>query len=187
MPDWSRHDDQELIKSAQNGNAEAFGEVYSRYAQPLFRFLYAHVDNVQDAEDLMADVFLRAWRALPDYRHQKNIPFYVFLFRIARNRLVDHYRRQSVRFQTISLFEDEQDADIEDVAQVVSTNLEHAEVRNSLKQLREEYRTILSLRFFSGLSPEETAQVMGKSIGAIRVLQHRALTALHKLLKGAEK
>ena len=92
MSNLGEVDDIQLLKTAQDGNAEAFGELYERYAQRVFRFLYAHLNNQQDAEDLTGEVFLRVWRALGNYK-ERGVPFLAFLFRIARNALIDHYRR----------------------------------------------------------------------------------------------
>ena len=182
MSNWQEVDDIQLIKIAQEGNAEAFGELYERYASRVFRFLYAHMDNRLDAEDLVGDVFLRVWRSLPNYQEQ-GVPFLAFLFRIARNALIDHYRRASKSKQNVSI----EDITLRDsgpgTGDKVVANLEHEEIKQTLGQLREDYRTVLVLRFLSELSPEETANVMDRSAGAVRVLQHRALAALRKLME----
>jgi RNA polymerase sigma-70 factor (ECF subfamily) len=70
-----------------------------------------------------------------------------------------------------------------DPGEAAMTNLEHQEIRKTLEQLRDDYRTVLILRFLSGLSPEETGEVMGRTPGAVRILQHRALSALRNLLE----
>ena len=177
-------EDHQLLKSAGNGNAEAFGILYERYADRVFRFLFAHVDNRLDAEDITEDVFLRVWRSLPNYREQ-GVPFLAFLFRIARNALIDHYRRSGSVKSQVSI----EDLSIRDnnpgPGESMISSLEREELRASLEQLRDDYRTVLVLRFLSELSPDETAQVMGKSAGAVRVLQHRALNALRLMLDGS--
>jgi RNA polymerase sigma-70 factor (ECF subfamily) len=184
---WQDTTDAELLYRAQDGNAEAFGELYERHAQSVFRFLYSHLSNRLDAEDLTGEVFLRAWRSLPKFREQ-GVPFISYLLRVARNALIDFYRR------TRNVQED----DIEETvipdrqvgpAEMVTAKLENQKLRKTLEQLHDEYRTVLTLRFISELSVEETSAVMGKSDGAVRVLQHRALAALRKLLedgKGTE-
>jgi RNA polymerase sigma-70 factor (ECF subfamily) len=178
---WQEVSDAELLYRAQDGNAEAFGELYERHAQSVFRFLYSHLSNRLDAEDLTGEVFLRAWRSLPKFREQ-GVPFVAYLLRVARNAVIDFYRR------TRNVQED----DIEEMVipdhsanptDAVTTQLESQELRQTMQQLHEEYRLVLTLRFISELSVEETAAVMGKSDGAIRVLQHRALAALRKLLE----
>jgi DNA-directed RNA polymerase specialized sigma24 family protein len=74
MPTWQDSEDSELIQIAQEGESDAFGELYQRYAQIVFRFIYANLNNRLDAEDLTEEVFLRAWRSLGKYR-QKGVPF----------------------------------------------------------------------------------------------------------------
>jgi len=184
MSNWQDVDDIQLLKIAQEGDTEAFGELYERYAARVFRFLYSHMDNRLDAEDLTEDVFLRAWKSLPNYREQ-GVPFLAFLFRVARNALIDHYRRAAGTKQDVSL----EDLPLHDRApgpvEVVMANLEHSKLRQTLDQLREDYRTVLVLRFLGELSPEETAQAMGRSSGAVRVLQHRALAALRTIMDSA--
>ena len=184
MPTWHDLEDTHLILEAQKGEAEAFGELYERYADPIFRFLYARLNNRLDAEDLTAEVFMRVWRTLTSYREQ-GTPFLAYLFRIARNALIDHYR-STVRTGGSTSIEDSPVRDLQpDAGEVAMTNLEHQEVREVLEQLRDDYRMVLVLRFLSELTPEETAQVMGRTPGAVRVLQHRALTALRNLLEGS--
>lgn len=184
MPDRPAVEDVQLLKKAQNGDAQAFGELYERHALAVFRFLYAHLDNRLDAEDLTEEVFLRTWRTLPRYRDQ-GVPFKAFLFRVAHNALVDHYRSHSRSKGELSI-EDSVIHDLRDEpGSLFLQNQEHQELRHTLAQLREDYQTVLIARFLADLSPEETSQVMGRSVGAVRVLQHRALTALRKLLEGA--
>lgn len=170
-----------LVKQAQAGDTDAFGALYERYAQTIFRFLFAQLSNRVDAEDLTSDVFLRAWRSLPRYR-ERNFPFSAYLFRIARNVLIDHYRLSS-REEILST------SDVGDLiddgasaSKIIATKLEHQDLYNNLGKLRENYRTVLVLRFLNELSPQETAQVMKRSEGAVRVLQHRALSALRKII-----
>lgn len=183
MPNWQNLEDIQLISIAQNGEAEAFGELYERYAESIFRFLYVRLSNRLDAEDLTAEVFMRVYRSLSGYREQ-GTPFLAYLFRIARNALIDHYRSSSRSGEKVSI-DDSIIQDLHpDAGEAAMTSLEHQEVREVLDQLRDDYRTVLVLRFLSELTPDETAQVMGRSPGAIRVLQHRALTALRNLIEG---
>jgi RNA polymerase sigma-70 factor (ECF subfamily) len=174
--------DAELLKQSQAGDAEAFGRLYERYAATVFRFLYAHLGNRLDAEDLAEEVFLRVWRTLPRYEEQ-GVPFLAFLYRIARNALIDHYRR-SERTEVILLSNTKPASDAEhNPDQIIATDLEHQEIRSVLGKLQDTYREVLTLRFIAGLSPMETAATMHRSEGSVRVLQHRALVALRRLLE----
>lgn len=187
MPDWQEVGDyqlveSELIQKAQGGDADSFGLLYESHAEAVFRFIYSHVDDRLDAEDLTEEVFLRVWRSLPNFRDQ-GVPFIAYLFRIARNSLIDYYRRSNNNHRTVSTVEENVVADAHlDPGELVIAKMEHQEIRQMLDTLRDDYRTVIILRFLSDLSPDETAQVMGKTAGAVRVLQHRALAALRKLL-----
>jgi RNA polymerase sigma-70 factor (ECF subfamily) len=184
MPDWQEIDDDQLIIKCQKGENEAFGELYQRYLPPVYRFIYARLSDRQDAEDLAEEVFIRVWRSIASYEDQ-GVPFISYLFRVARNAIIDHYRitgrkgyQESIEGKVLQ----DLDANPSDIAM---TNLENQEIRQILDQLRDDYRMVLVLRFLSELSPEEIAQVMGRSAGAVRVLQHRALISLRDLLEGA--
>jgi RNA polymerase sigma-70 factor, ECF subfamily len=172
--------DHELIKKAQRGDSHAFGDLYENYAPAIFRYLYAHLDSQMDAEDLTGEVFLKAWQSLPKYT-ERGVPFLAFLFRIARNALVDLYR-QNNRLEP----KDPDDMDgytaegVSETIELVGSQMEHQQILRLLHKLRPDYQSVLTLRFISALSPEETAQVMNRSVGAIRVLQHRALAALRE-------
>lgn len=172
-------DDEQLIIKSKNGDAEAFGELYERYAEVIFRYVYSHIESSLDSEDLTEDIFIRAWKALPKY-DERGLPFSAFLFRAARNSLIDYYRQhkpmQSI--EDLDLHSSEPGPE-ESVTELLS----NIELRNMLSELREDYRSVIIFRFLSGLSPEETAQAMQRSVGAIRVLQHRALSALKDLLE----
>ena len=172
--------DVQLVEKSQGGDAQAFGRIYERHAPAVFRFLYARMDSRFDAEDLTEEVFLRAWRSLPGYQ-EKGVPFIAYLFRVARNALIDHYRR-SKRINQLSLEERVIKDGRPGPGDVALAQIENEEVRQALNRLRDDYRLVLMLRFLGNLSPDETAEVMGKSSGAVRVLQHRALAALRKEL-----
>jgi RNA polymerase sigma-70 factor (ECF subfamily) len=173
------HDDEQLINQVKNGDAEAFGLLYEQYAEMIFRYVYSHLDNRLDAEDLTEEIFLRAWRALPKY-DERGLPFSAFLFRIARNSLIDYYRQHKA-VQSI----DDLELQSHEIGpeEAVTANIENHDLRKTIAALREDYRNVLVFRFLSGLSPDETAQLMQRSVGAVRVLQHRALSALKDLLE----
>lgn len=176
-------DDSTLLQQAQAGSPDAFGALYERHALAVFRYLAAHLTSSLDAEDLTGDVFLRAWQAIPKYR-ERGVPFLAFLLRIARNALIDHYRRSARPGQQAL-----SDAEIElpDVgpgpAELTAARHEQRQLASMLAGLPGDYRTVLVLRFINELSPDETAVVMRRSPGAVRVLQHRALAALRKQMQ----
>ena len=174
-------EEHQLLKAAQQGKVDAFGLLYERHAAAIFRYLYVHLGSRPDAEDLTSEVFIRAWQSLPRYQ-QRGVPFRAYLVRVAHNALVDAYRRR--RDETrLSREDDGVPASEQDgPAETLSGKTEQAELAGLLAELKEEYRTVLVLRFLSQLSPAETAAVMRRSPGAVRVLQHRALESMRQKL-----
>ncbi len=181
MPQWQELNDDQLIDRTQQGELGAFGVLYERHVQSVYRFLYVRMNDRLDAEDLTEEVFLRVWRSIDNYQ-TRGVPFLAFLFRVARNALIDHYRASSNRNQEVDLEESPLPDSGVDPSERVFTNLEHQRIKEVMDRLSDDYRDVLALRFFSGLSSGETAKVMDRSTGAVRVLQHRALNALRELL-----
>ena len=171
-----------LTKRACRGDKNAFGDLYERYLDQIYRYIYYRVSNPQDAEDLTEQVFLKAWEKLPQYRG--SVPFRAWIYRIAHNIVIDHYR---TRKDTVELPDDlplaDDRADVE--AQLFSQE-RAAGLAAIIARLSPLHQHVLTLRFINGLSMKETAQVLGRNVGAVRVLQHRALKAAHTLLVAEE-
>jgi RNA polymerase sigma-70 factor (ECF subfamily) len=181
---WDKFDDVELLNKAKNGNPEAFGELYQRHARAIYRFFYARLDSQLDAEDLTEEVFMRFWHSLARYQ-EKGVPLAAFLFSIANNTLIDHYRRSKARTRPVDGIDGSLVDEHQNPFEQVIGRMEQQELRRTLFNLKEDYRDVLIYRFFSMLSPAETAEVMNRSVGATRILQHRALAALKKNLNGS--
>lgn len=168
-----------LIQRAQQGKADAVAELYHLHAGEIFRYCLFRVGDQATAEDLTEEVFLNMVEALPRYVNQ-GAPFAAWLYRIAHHRVVDYHRRM-VHRQTEALPENLMDgaSDPEDQA------IHQAEIRrlkNALARLDDEQQTVLQLRFVEGYSLEETARLLGKTVGAIKARQHRALRQLAQTL-----
>jgi len=169
-----------LIGRAQAGDAEAFGEIYDAYVQPVYRFVLAQVRQPADAEDLTQQVFLKLIGSLGRYE-DRGLPFGAWLFRIARNMVIDFGRttRASNRPLDDSLDPSRPATDerlVEDMAS------ERADIRAALAGLSREQRDVILLRFFAGLPPREIGLVLGKREGSVRALQFRALASLRRRL-----
>ncbi len=179
----SGDEEQKLLKLACQGSVEAFGTLYEQLSPAVFRFMIAHVSNAHDAEDLTADVFMRAWEALPRYR-QQGVPFLAYLLRIARNLLIDFYRKKENNIQTEAV---EDNFEIPDKTVGLLENMQAFQDRQelylALRNLREEHRTVLVLRFIEGYDVEKTAYLMERTQSGVRVLTHRALSSLRAQLE----
>jgi RNA polymerase sigma-70 factor (ECF subfamily) len=142
----------------------------------------ARVHDSMLAEDLAADVFVNALRAIASYE-ERGLTLAAWLFRIAHNRLIDHYRRSGSR-ATSSLDEIETDNNPELAAHAHTdtTSGERLDLQHALQQLTADQRQIVHLRFIEGLTSGQVAKIMSKSEGAVKIVQHRALKALKHLL-----
>jgi len=169
-----------LIRRAQQGEAEALAELYQRHTPAIFRYFFFRVNDQALAEDLTGEVFLHMVEALPRYV-ERGVPFAAWLFRIAHARLVDHHRRAAHR-PTESLSDSQPDRapSPEDQAHSLA---ETRRLKKAIAGLTEEQQTVIQLRFVEGYSLEETARVMGKTSGAIKAMQHRALHRLAQQLE----
>ncbi|MBC8159939.1 MAG: sigma-70 family RNA polymerase sigma factor [Roseiflexaceae bacterium] len=168
----------ELLLRAKDGDHEAFAQIYERYAPTIFRYIYQRVGQLELAEDLHADVFLRVYEGLARYE-DRGWPLSSWLYRIAHDRLVDSVRR---RPQWIALPLETCRAQGNDTEKMVGTRLELEELHRSLDALTEEQRDVIRLRFGAELSIQEVAMQLGRSEGAVKALQHRAIQSLARRL-----
>lgn len=183
MPDiqGSYENDATLIQRAKSGDPQSFGVLYERYANDIYRFIRAQIPDDLEAEDLTATVFMKAWDALGRYKEQ-GFPFSAFLYRIARTTLVDRWRKQKKEIPTSAHPLDDFDEGMESSQGNPQIGSDAQVLWQVLHKLPEDYRVVLVYRFINELSPQDIARLMGKSEGAVRVTQHRALRAARKLL-----
>jgi RNA polymerase sigma-70 factor (ECF subfamily) len=170
-----------LLARAQAYDADALTELYRRHADGLFRYIYFRIRDRAAAEDLVGDVFVKAIEDLPGYR-EIGRPFEAWLYAIARARVIDYYRRQSVR-RTAVLNEHLLAAPEEQPDQQLIERDDAQRARAALDHLTEEQQQVVSLRFYVGRSLAEVAALMGKTEGSVKSLQHRALASLRRMLE----
>ena len=170
-----------LVEQAQAGEAEAFGQLYDRYADMVFRYLYHRVSDRQTAEDFTSETFVRALRRIDSLSFQGR-DVGAWLVTIARNIVRDHVKSSRFRLEVTTA--DMRDADrvTDGPEDAVLQGLTNAELLACVAQLGDEQRECIALRFLQGLSVAETAAAMGKKDGAIKALQHRAVKRLATLL-----
>ncbi len=171
--------EEKFVKKAKKGDAEAFGFLYDKYLDAIYRFIYLKLDNKADAEDLTQQVFLKAWENIDSYEI-KNFPFSSWLYRIAHNLVIDYYRANSNHPQVGLEMADKNEN--EDQNDFIEKKLQILSVKEALKKLPQIQQSIIIMKFIEEFSNKEIAQILGKSEGAIRVLQHRALKQLKKYL-----
>ncbi|HKD98850.1 MAG TPA: sigma-70 family RNA polymerase sigma factor [Micromonosporaceae bacterium] len=175
----------DLVERAQRGETDAFGLIYDKYVDTVFRFIYFRVGNRQLAEDLTSDTFLRALKRIGSVTWQGR-DLGAWLVTIARNLVADHFK--SGRYRLEMTTGDVLDADRPDRGPegspetVVVDHITNVALLTAVKQLNSEQQECIVLRFLQGFSVAETAQAMQKNEGAIKALQYRAVRALHRLL-----
>ena len=178
-----QEDEATLVQRAVAGDADAFGKLYLLHLDAIYRYIYYRVENVDDVEDLTEQVFLNAWDALPGYKQRRH-PFTSWLYRIAHNIVVDYHRRYK---PTVPLPPPErvdwEKEEITSLEQVIEAE-EASALATAITQLSDDQQQVIVLRFIQGLKHAEVARIIGKSESACRVIQHRALTTLKRLLSG---
>ena len=168
-----------LSVAASEGDSAAFGRLYDLYVDRVYRYVYYHVGNTPDAEDVTEHIFLKALQSIDRFRCEKG-PFIAWLQGIARNAVIDHLR---TRKPLAPLDEDLADTGADtDPVSVADLHCTQAELHRAILALKPEHREVIVLRFVEELDHAQTAECVGKSEGAVRVIQHRALAALRQAL-----
>jgi RNA polymerase sigma-70 factor (ECF subfamily) len=187
-----QHEDQvdgdevaDLVARAQDGDPGAFGEIYDRYSDTVYRYIYFRVNNAQLAEDLASETFLRALRRISSFSWQGRA-FGAWLVTIARNLVVDHFKSGRYRLEIVKpdvLGADEKDHDPSTSPETAALEkLTNATLLTAVKKLNPDQQECIVLRFLQGFTVAETARAMQKNEGAVKALQYRAVRTLARLL-----
>jgi RNA polymerase sigma-70 factor, ECF subfamily len=182
-PTQAQIDEAKLVDQAIAGDRSAFTALYDEHYEQIYRYVLYRVTSAEDAEDLTQMVFLQAWRAIGRYKVTGS-PFVAWLFTIAHNLVVSFYRRNRT---TVPL-----DQEIEEVRRTshpefaAETVLDQERTRTAISQLRPDHQKVINLRFIENLAHRQIAESMGKTEGAVRVIQHRALVELRRILEREE-
>ncbi|GAB3234844.1 hypothetical protein GCM10027447_32290 [Glycomyces halotolerans] len=175
----------ELVARAQDGDASAFGDIYDRYGDTVYRYIYFRVGNAQLAEDLASETFLRALRRISSFSWQGRA-FGAWLVTIARNLVVDHFKSGRYRLEIAKpdvLGPDAAETDPSTSPETAALEkLTNATLLTAVKKLNPDQQECIVLRFLQGFTVAETARAMGKNEGAVKALQYRAVRTLARLL-----
>ena len=171
-----------LVELAQGGDADAFGLLYERYVDLVYRYIYVRVGSPHLAEDLTSETFIRALRRIDSFSWQgKDIA--AWFVTIARNLITDNAKSARFRMEVTTADMIDADRRVEGPENVVLARLRDARLVEAIKALKPEQAECVVLRFMQGMSLAETALVIGKSQGAVKQLQLRAMRALHRSLE----
>ncbi len=170
-----------LVELARGGDKEAFGLLYDHYQGSVYRFLFYRTRSSQLAEDLASETFFRALRSMNNFRWQGK-DFGAWLMTIARNLCTDHFKAGRTRLELTTEDMSPHDDATEGPETAVLASLTNELLMKALQELPDEQRDCLIMRFLQGLSIAETAEILGRSDGAIKQLQLRGVRNLAKLM-----
>ncbi len=173
-----------LFRVRRFHDKEAFGELYDIYADSIFRFVYLKLRSREVAEDIASEVFLKIWNILAG-EDEAIENFRPFLYKVARNSVIDFYRQNKQDVFPEASVETAVD-ETNDLAAATHKKEMRGEVEAALQKLKAEYREAVALRYIEEMSVGEIAEVLGKSQGATRVLLHRAMNALKEMVGESE-
>lgn len=167
----------DLIQRAQNGESKAVGELYMQHHEQIFRYIWSKVGDSHLAEDLTGEVFMRMVSRISTYR-PAGVPFQAWLYRIARNLIIDHIRKtastHSVALENIPLMQEPG----ANPSSIVETHVTMENLQKALNKIEQEQAEVIRLRFLVGLQVNEVAERLQKTPAAVKALQHRGLAAL---------
>lgn len=173
-------DEMAVVEAAKLGEQAALAALYEHYFPRVFRYANSRLHSNEDAEDVTTEVFLRIIDNIGSFTW-RGLPFGAWVFRIARNEVVSHVRRQKTRGGTSQLTESIPD-DARDHTEQVEIDLTFQVVRRAIEDLPEAQRQVVTLRFVSGLSVAETAAALNKTENNVKVLQHKGIARLQQMV-----
>lgn len=171
-------DESALIERAKT-DKDAFGQLYERYHERIYNYVYYRTGNVADAEDLTAKIFIRAMQHIGRYE-DKGVPFSAWLYRIGHN-LVANWHRDNSRRQLIALDDVAQWRFAGEGPEFATQLMEDKEMLlAAIRRLPADRQELLILKFVEQLPNAEIGEIMGRSEGAIKSLYHRTLLSLRE-------
>jgi RNA polymerase sigma-70 factor (ECF subfamily) len=185
MPESSAADltEEVLVRNAVRGDREAFAALYEQNVERVYRYVLSRLGDAADAEDVTAEVFIRAMKAISSYT-PRGVPFIAWLLRIAHNQTVNHVQQRTRRRES-PLPEGDITPSTEDVEEIALRQAVSGELSRAMLELTDLQQQVLQLRFANELSVAETATAMNRSPEAVRFLQYSALKALRRTLERA--
>ncbi|MGA1867379.1 MAG: RNA polymerase sigma factor [bacterium] len=174
------HQIDKILEGAKNLDHDALSKLCSYYYPKIFRYVLSRVKTREDAEDITSEVFVRMVKSLD----KQNGNFQAWLLRIASNLIIDHFRRATTKNK--ALLEETQRTSVNKKQSDIEKRFLHNNLRELLNKLTPDQQRVLSLKFFEGFNNEEIADILDKSVGAVKALQFRGLTTLKKFLEKQE-
>lgn len=174
-------DEKKLVEAAIAGDKQAFGKLYEKHLVKIYRFLYVKLRDRFVAEDLTEAVFIKAWKRIESYK-EKGRPFHAYLYQIARTTLVDYYRKNNSQPYQQPIEKAYNVSHSPDFTDPIAAKEDQKKIEEALSKLPDNQREVLTLLYVEDYEIREAAKILGKSEGAVRVLKHRGLGRLKKIL-----
>ena len=173
-----------LVDRAIEGDASAFGGLYDMYVDRVYRHIFYRTGNTSDAEDITQQTFIKAWKAIGQYK-RTDIPFLAWLIKISHNLVIDFYRsgknKLSVNIDDIDIVSDS------NPVQLAESRYNRQQIRQAIGKLKGEQQQVILMRFIEDFSYTEIAATLGKSEGTVRVILHRGLVELRKIIEKVQQ
>lgn len=178
-PAPDREEERRIVLKAVERDQEAFAQLYDRHVVRIYRHIYYMVNDSNTAEDLTAQTFLKAWEAIDRYK-ERGAPIVAWLLRISHNLTVSYLRSKRDHSELDEAFLDQKMT--RNPEEALEQASDEKSMREAVLKLRDEQRQVIMLRFVEEMDYREVADIIGKSVPAVRVIQHRALGNLRKIM-----
>jgi RNA polymerase sigma-70 factor (ECF subfamily) len=169
-----------LFRLQTKQDPEAFAELYDLYVKRIYRFVYFKVSGHEETEDIVSEVFLKSWNYIIGNTEKEVKSFSGLLYRIARNAIIDYYRKRAGSPENLA--EDQDVGDEGKWSTEINERIDNQQVIIAIRKLKQEYQEVLTLRYVDGLQVDEIAEITGKGNVAVRVTLHRALKKLKEIV-----
>jgi RNA polymerase sigma-70 factor (ECF subfamily) len=179
LPALDREEERRIVLKAVERDQEAFAQLYDRHVVRIYRHIYYMVNDSNTAEDLTAQTFLKAWEAIDRYK-ERGAPIVAWLLRISHNLTVSFLRSKRDHSELDETFLDQKMT--RNPEEALEQASDEKSMREAVLKLRDEQRQVIMLRFVEEMDYREVADIIGKSVPAVRVIQHRALGNLRKIM-----
>lgn len=182
-------EDKKILGKLRKKDKEAFIRAYDLHVDSIYRFIYFKVSSGEDAQDLTSQVFLKTWNYINNNDITEEKTLRALLYKIARTTIIDHYRKQGQ--VNVSIDEKDKKIDVidesQDIAKKIQLEFDIKYIEDKLKELKDEYREIIVMKYIEEMTISEIAQVINKTKGNTRVLVHRAMKSLQELAGEKDK
>jgi RNA polymerase sigma-70 factor, ECF subfamily len=173
-------DEEGLVRRAQKQDTTAFAQLYEAYFDKIYRYIALRIRNEMEAEDLTQQVFMKVLQSISSYKNQ-GVPFSSWVYRIAHNLVIDFLRQQNKK-ATVDIEGLPIPDKADDPQHIMEQEFDIEELKKAMQKLTAAQQEVLSLRFTGELSIAQCAEIMKKSEGAIKALQHSAVLSLRRAM-----